>query len=276
MIELILLNLLMNQAVPNDPQTAVKIRIKTYQEDTYYLLTDAQPLDVTVEGPTWIRVYTRLPWHPDWTGTKSYKLIRQENGQQEKFVSMETEYSKVARLGSVRLSKWRSFFINVPKGRNTYRFIHWQSPSDSIFVKIAYESPGQWQELIPQSYAAKLELVEDERVIDYYEVGSEQPVIVDVSGPARIKFIVRFHCDPLQTQDRLFALTVKERNKTLKTASFRVHRSETTSYRNRPETSPSNPRTLYLNVRKGNHRLELHLSGVNDRAGIRAFTEQKR
>lgn len=275
MIGMIMISFLIGQVVPDNSPVPVNIRIKAYREDTYYLLTETQPLDITIEGPTWVRIYTRLPWHPDWTGMKTYKIIRQENDQDEKFLAFQTERSAVARFGSMRLSKWRSFFINVPKGKHHYRLIHWQSPADSVFIKIAYEAPGQWQEIVPQSYAAKLELIEEERAINYYEIAPGNPVLVDVNGPIHLKFVVRLHCGPLPDQEHLFKLTINENNKTLKTASFKVHRSETTSYRNQPGTIPSNPRLVYLNLGKGLHRLTVQLAGSDEKAGIRVLAEQK-
>lgn len=275
MMAMILISFLIGQAVPDNAPAPVKIRIKTFQEDTYYLLTEIQPVEITLEGPTWVRIYTRLPWHPDWTGTKTYKIIRQDDNQHERFIAFQTERSAVARFGSRRLSKWRSFFINVPRGKHHYRFIHWQSPVDSVFLKIAYEAPGQWKEITPQSYAAKLELIEEERVVNYYEIATGNPVLLDVNGPIHLKIVVRLHCGPLPDQEHLFKLTINENNKVLKTASFKVHRSETTSYRNQPETIPSNPRLVYLNLNKGFHRLAVQLTGSDEKAGIRILAEQK-
>jgi hypothetical protein len=275
MFELVLFQLVIGQIKSTLPLPEIKVRIQTYQEDTYFLLGKDQPAEITVEGPTWIRVYTRIPWHDDWTGTKIYKIIQQTNGQQEKFITLESERSKVAKAGSIRLSKWRSFFINVPKGLNTYRFVHWASPADSIFLKYAFETPGKWSDLTPSGYSSKLELTEDERIIEYYEATDLKPVVLEVAGPRKIKVIARLNFTMAMPEDQYFTVDIKEKGRSVKTKSFRARRSETTVYRNLREALPSDPHVFYLDVRKGVHRYELFLSGFPGSAALRVQTGQK-
>jgi hypothetical protein len=275
MFELIFFQLVLGQIKGIIPQAEIKVRIQTYQEDTYYLLAKDQPAEITVEGPTWIRVYTRIPWHEDWTGTKTYKIIQQTNGQQEKFISLESERSKVAKAGPIRLSKWRSFFINVPKGRNTYRFVHWASPTDSIFLKYAFETPGKWSDQSPSSYVSKLELTEDEKIIEYYEATDQKPVTLEVTGPRKIKIIARLNFTMTMPADQYFTIDLKEKGRSVKTKSFRAYRSETTVYRNLREAVPSNPQVFYFDVRKGTHRYELFLAGQVGSIALRIQAEQK-
>lgn len=275
MFELLCIQLLLGQIKSVVPQSELKVRIQTYQEDIYYLLTKEQPAEITVEGPTWIRVYTRIPWHEDWTGTKTYKLIQQTNGQREKFITLESERSKVAKTGPIRLSKWRSFFISVPKGNNTYRFVHWASPTDSILLKYAFEAPGKWSDLAPSGYSSKLELAEEEKIIEYYEATDRTPVVLEVSGPRKIKIIARLNFNMTMPADQYFTIDLKEKGRSVKTKSFRAYRSETTVYRNLRETVPSNPHVFYLDVRKGVHRYELYLAGQTGSAALRIQAEQK-
>ena len=275
MFELVLFQLVIGQIKSTLPLPEIKVRIQTYQEDTYFLLGKDQPAEITVEGPTWIRVYTRIPWHEDWTGTKIYKIIQQTNGQQEKFITLESERSKVAKAGSIRLSKWRSFFINVPKGLNTYRFVHWASPADSILLKYAFETPGKWSDLTPSGYSSKLELTEDERIIEYYEATDLKPVVLEVAGPRKIKVIARLNFTMAMPEDQYFTVDIKEKGRSVKTKSFRARRSETTVYRNLREALPSDPHVFYLDVRKGVHRYELFLSGFPGSAALRVQTGQK-
>jgi len=275
MFELIVIHLILGQIKTTIPRPEVKVRIQTYQEDTYYLIGKDQPTEITVEGPTWIRVYTRIPWHDDWSGTKTYKIIQQTNGQKEKFITLESERSKVAKAGPVRLSKWRSFFINVPQGRNTYRFVHWASPTDSVFLKYAFESPKKWAEYAPSAYVSKLELTEDEKVIEYYEATDQKPVVLEVTGPRRIKIIARLNFTMTMSGEQFFTIDIKEKGRSVKTQSFRAYRSETTVYRNLRDAVPSNPHAFYLDARKGQHRYEIFLSGLTGDLGLRIQAEQK-
>jgi len=276
MIKIMVFCFIIGQIKEINPPNGLKIKIQTYQEDTYYLLTKDRPLEVKVEGPTWLRVYTRIPWPEDDKGSKAYKLILQENDMAEKFITLETEYSKVAKLDKIRLSKWRSFYINVPKGINTYHFIAWRAPSDTILMKFSFETPKRWVDIIPNEYNAKLELVEDERIINYFELTNTKPVILVIEGPITLKVISRLNYSMTMDGEQFYSIEVKEKDKIVKKNSFRAYRSETTTYHNRKELMPSNPRTFYLKIQKGRHSLQFNIAGTNiESAGLRLMVEEK-
>lgn len=274
MIKAILFMFLFSQIKEIVPQNELQVKIQTSKEDNYYLLTKKEPLEIKVDGPTWLRVYTRIPWPADVKGTKIYKLILEENDLKERFITMETERSSVAKLAKIRLSKWRSFYINVPKGMNTYRFLVWSGPSDSVLMRFAYESPKNWLDVTPAEYNAKLELAEDERIINYFEAASTRPVVLEIEGPKKLQIISRLNYSTIMEGEQFYSITVKENNKIVKNISFRAHRSETTNYRNRKEIIPSNPHTFYLNIRKGRHRLEFY-PGAVESCGFRFRFQEK-
>jgi hypothetical protein len=254
----------------------VTIKIQTSQAEAYHLVTKAQPLTVTVQGPTWLRVYTRIPWSAENKGVMGYKLIMQENDLKEKFVMFETERSKVARLGSARLSKWRSFYINVPPGENVYRFIVWTAPADSVLLKFAYESPAQWSDIVPAEYGEKLQAVEEEKVINYYEATRSGPVALEITGPGKLKIVTRLTYAMDMNNEQVYSVVVKENGRIVKNSTFRAYRSETTSYQNRPDAVPSNPHSFYVNVKKGKHRFEISIGGSGaEKAGLRFLAKQK-
>ncbi|HEX7321257.1 MAG TPA: hypothetical protein VF399_12985 [bacterium] len=276
MTGIILAALLCGQISSVKSASEVTIKIQTSQAESYHLVTKAQPLTVTAQGPTWLRVYTRIPWPAEDKGVKGYKLIMQENDVKEKFVTFETERSKVARLGSTRLSKWRSFYINVPPGENMYRFILWTAPADSVLLKFAYESPAQWSDIVPAEYGEKLQAVEDEKIINYYETTRSKPIMLEITGPQKLKIISRLAYAMDMNNEQVYSIVVKENSRIVKNSTFRAYRSETTSYQNRPDVVPSNPHSFYVNVKKGKHRFEITVGGSGtESAGLRCLVKQK-
>ncbi len=260
MINLILL-FVINQVTDIVPQNEVKVKIQTLKQESYYILSKKQPVEIKVSGPTWLRVYTRIPWHGDRRGTKLYKLILQEDELKEKFITLESEYSKVAKVDNIRLSKWRSFYINVPAGTHTYRFIHWRAPSDTIFLRFTNEFPGRWQDIVPLSYNARFELVDGEKMVSYYESIQNNPVIMEIEGPKKLKIITRLNLKPGSQGEQIYSVVVREKGKTIKSVNFRAYPSETIHYINQPDIIPSNPHNFFLNVKKGIHRYEFHTEG---------------
>ncbi len=273
MISVILL-LLINQIANIAPGNEVKIKIQTLKEESYYVLTKKQPVEIKVSGPTWLRVYTRIPWSGEKKGARLYKLILQEDEIKEKFITLESEYSKVSRIDNIRLSKWRSFYINVSEGTHSYRFIHWRAPSDTIFLRFTNELPSRWQDVTPLSYNAKLDLVEDEKIINYFEVTREKPVILEIEGPKKLKIISRLNLNPDAQGEHIYSIIVKEKGKKIKSVNYRAYISETVHYNNRPSISPSSPHGFFLNVRKGIHRYEFYIEN-GATCGLRFLVESK-
>ncbi len=266
--------LMFAQTINIAPQSEAKIKIHTTKEESYIVLTKNQPLEIKASGPTWIRVYTRIPWYGEKKGTRVYKLILQEDDINEKFVTQETEYSSIARLENIRLSKWRSFYINVPAGLHTYRLIFWRAPVDTILLKFTNESPGKWQDITPLSYNSKLELVEDEKILNYYELIADKPVILEIEGPKKVKVISRLNIATSLQGEEIYSITVKEKNKVRKSTSFRAYSSQTCYYKNRSDIVPSNPHTMFINIPKGIHRYEFVVDN-NNSCGLRFMVEVK-
>lgn len=266
--------ILLGQTINVTPQYEAKIKIQPSKEETYTILTKNQPVEFKVSGPTWIRVYTRIPWTGEKKDTKIYKLILQEDDIKEKFITQETEYSSVARLDKIRLSKWRSFFINIPPGVHTYHLVYWRAPSDSILLKFACESPGKWQDIPALSYNTKLNLIENEKITNYYEATPAKPVIIEITGPKKIKITSRLNLLTNAQVEELYIVMIKRNRKIVKTLNLRAYRSETVHYSERTDITPSNPHTFYLKVPRGTHRYEFWLNnGLS--CGLRFMTAIK-
>src|SRR4030042_4118122 len=160
-----------------NPKQQYDIEIVTKKKDTYYLLVKGKPTEITVEGPTYLRIYTRIPWTDDAGKNQIYKLVLTENELDEQILTFESEKSAVSKNEKGRfLSKWRSFYIEVPEGTNIYQLQHWASPGDTILYKIAYESPRTWQDMPATEYGSIIEAVEEEKIIKYYELTKNEPV----------------------------------------------------------------------------------------------------
>lgn len=257
-----------------NPAPAVTVKVQRVDEEKYALLSKGSPVTLTVNGPAWVRVYTRIPYYPNEKGAKSYKLILSENDDQERFINLETERSSVAKLDGLRLGKWRSFYINAPEGRSIYRITLWRSPNDTVLVRVANEAPSKWQDRIPMSYQSRLELVEDEVIINYYEATQLQPVVLEIDGPRKIKVLTRLHFATATEGEQLYGVTVKEQGKTIKNVTFRTERSQTTTYRNRSDLVPGAVHSFFLSVKKGKHRLEFQVQNA-PAAGFRFQAEER-
>ena len=276
MIKLFILLCVFSQIKELSPDKKWAIEIVTKKTEDYNLLIKDEPITLTVEGPTYLRVYTRIPWLRDFKGTKIYKIILQENDFDERIITLESEISKVTRDKSGRpLSKWRSFYLEVGDGINNYKIINWASPTDTILLKFKYEAPKKWKDIAATNYASFIEAIEDEKIIKYYELKDETQVTLGINGPGKLKIISRLSYDETISGEQSYTILVREKGKITK-FPLKCYKSETIEYKNRKNIVPSNAKTFYIKLGQGWHILEFSLSGsIAKEAALRFQAESK-
>jgi len=262
---LLIFMLLLGQLSGTSKSPEARIKIQVTQSESYYVLTKDNSLKFEVSGPTWVRVFTRIPWKKEFRGPRTYKMILVSDDANERFISKETENSKIAKIDGVSVSKWRSFYIRVPEGTHKYELLLWRAPVDTVFCKFSFEAPGKWIDLSPAEVASVLEIVEDEKIVKYYEVRPEKPLVVEIEGPLRIKVQSRANFKKLD-ESGVYSVSVKSNGRLTKEVTYSAKPSETVYYRNRKELIPSVPDVFYLNFKKGKHRVEIRIMGVESAA----------
>jgi hypothetical protein len=236
----------------------------------YYLLEKEKPVEIEVTGPTWLRVYTRLFWTEKLTGNQSYKIILQEDDEQEKVITKETEKSSTARGSSnSSFSEWRSFFIDVPSGTHHYRFILWRSPSEKVALRFAFEAPPTWSDVTPSTYHSAVQTVEEELIVAYYCASAKKPVTVTIEGPQRLKVTARLNYGSTVEGEQNYTITVREGKQVLETASFKTYKSETIRYTGKTDLIPSKSDVFYLDIPPGKHHLTFAMEGLAASAALR-------
>lgn len=226
----------------------------------YYLLTKDSPIELNIAGPNWIRVYTRILYKPGMKDKAIYKIIV-EDMDEEKIVTLETERSTSA-IGPANqeFGKWRSFFIEVPKGGSSYKFSLWQATSETVAVRFSFEKPKEWLPLAVTGSSFKLVLEEFGKTTDYYNLTQEASIKVKFDGPLRLKIVARLNYDITMDGAQKFTIIAFENGKELQRATFRVIKSESAIYKNKTEVIPSVERTFYLPIPEGKHQLEFQLN----------------
>lgn len=267
---------LVSQLQDIEPYKKWEVEIVTKKTDEYLLLTKNQPLTFSVEGPTYLRVYTRIVWPKNNMGSEIYKVILQENEIDEDIITLESEESRVTRDKRNRpLSKWRSFYIEVPEGLNRYKLTHWASPQDTILVKFAYESPKRWLEIPATEYSAIIEAIEEERIIKYHELEQDGHITLRVSGPQRLRVISRLNYDEKMIGDQNYTIMLEKDGNTAQ-FPLKCYKSQMITYKDRKNIVPSNARSFHVNIKEGIHSLRFKLAGtVAQSAALRFLVEER-
>lgn len=275
MIKLLILLCVFSQIKEISPDKKCEIEIVTKKTEKYNLLVKGEPITLTVEGPTYLRVYTRIPWSGDFKGNRLYKIILQENDLDERIITLESAMSGVTKDKSGRpLSKWRSFYLEVGEGINNYKMINWASPTDTILVQFKYEAPKKWKDVAATNYGSIIEAIEAEKIIKYYGLKNDNQVTLCISGPTKLKVISRLSYDETITGEQKYTMLVHEKGKTTK-FPLKCYKSETIRYKNRKDIVPSNAKAFYIKLGKGWHTLEFSLSGsIAKEAALRFQVEE--
>ncbi len=262
MIYLLTLLGIFSQITGITPNQTYEIEIVTKKMDTYTVLAKDQPVTITVDGPTYLRVYSRIPWTERAQRGELYKVILQENELDERIITFESEMSSVSKnLRGKPVSKWRSFYIEVPQGSNTYKITHWLSPNDTILLKFAHESPKKWRDIPATEYNTVIEAAEDEKIIRYYELQRDGKITLRIKGPTKLMVISRLNHDETMLGEQSYTLLAEDGG-TAKRFPLKCHKSETITYTDRQEIVPSNIKRSYVDVGDGWHTIQFTLSGT--------------
>jgi hypothetical protein len=276
MVNLVMTLCLVSQLQQIEPYKKWEIEIVTKKTDEYLLLTKNQSMSFAVEGPTYLRIFTRILWPKGSMGSEIYKVILQENEIDEDIITLESEESRVSKDKKGRpLSKWRSFYIEVPEGLNRYKLTHWSSPQDTILIKFAYESPKRWVEISPTEYSSIIEAIEEERIIKYYELKKDGAIALRINGPQRLRVIARLNYDEKMIGDQNYTIMVEE-NGEVEKYPLKCYKSQIITYKDRRNIVPSNARSFHINLAEGAHVLRFSLAGtMAESAALRFLVEEK-
>jgi len=265
---------LMSQIKTVAPENPWTIKIVTTKQQEYLLLTKSEPITLTVDGPTHIRVYTRILLPAQNKGDHLYKLILAEGPLDERIISFETNASSITSdKNGTAVSKWRSFYVEVPEGIKTYTLTHWASPKDTILLRFAYESPKPWTIVPAAQYQSVLEAIEDESTVRYYELQRTEQVVVKVSGPNRLRVTARLNYDETLFGEQSFTL-IADNNGVENTFPIKCDRSDALVYQNRNDIVPSDAHSVYLSLPDGLQTIIFTISGTLARSvALRFETE---
>ncbi len=109
------------------------------KEMTYYRMTPEKPIQLTVVGPTEIKVVTRLEFNQRMKGKFSYQIQVFEDDrlvQTRQYRTYKSDVVSYQKVTNVTAGRSRSFLIPVRKGKHVYRFVPVTSQKETVIAKI--------------------------------------------------------------------------------------------------------------------------------------------
>ncbi len=232
----------------------------------YTPVTKQSPLEFNVDGPCWLRLYTRLWWPVGAGGLLKYGLSLWQDDV-ERPVSFETGLSTSSfGPGGRKLGEWRSFFVQVPEGNSHFRLAVTSGAAETVGVRLALQAPQPGRSVaIPG--ARELVLADGRDTSRMRELKTGQATAVELTGPCRVRVHARLSFEPGLPGAQNFVVAVHDGKSLLARRNMKAARSPSATYVNEPGLIPSSERIIKFSLPSGRHELTLTLSGTLAKSG---------
>lgn len=109
------------------------------REYTYYRMTQDKPVELSVVGPTELKVITRLEFNRRMKGKFSYQIQIFEDGkltQTRQYRTYKSDAASYTQVTNVTPGRSRSFLISVPHGKHVYRLVPITLQKETVIAKL--------------------------------------------------------------------------------------------------------------------------------------------
>ncbi len=257
-------------------RTQIMVSSKTL---SYHRATDETPVRFVVEGPTRVKVLTRLRVPTSGTGTVDYAVRVLLDGAPVAIEELTTgsagPNATYLALEMFSPGKLRRFYIDVPTGRHVYDLTAGSGTKVDMRVFEKANRVPKRVSLAPRTYAGVETLLTRDNELAYYLATASEPVVLEVSGPTTIKVNARLIFDVAMIGEHSYMLGVRSwsgtssddpDNGALGRDDETIYRLESKSStaltcRDRGDVLPGALRTFELPVPEGRHTFAFRLAG---------------
>jgi hypothetical protein len=239
----------------------------------YYPLDKGQVIEIAVQGPTTLRVLSRLEFGPNTKGEKRYEYsYENDEGQKGDFQHTVTAADAVvlSLKPEIHLGNSRNVYLKVPQGKHTYKFSLGSKAADRVYLRfygpisdVANESGSVVFQ--PAKYSCAVSLIVKEQETVYYRIGPQDSLTVSLIGPTTLEALSRLEFDPSMVTDQRFRVRVLEDGKEKQIISLHSGPSQQADYKDKSDKIAGRAARLYVEVPRGKHDYSFQVleSGYN-------------
>lgn len=241
--------------------------IVTGKNRMYYVLRGGNTVEITVEGPTRLRVLSRSKLETaDETPEYGYlvNMIGQEEGVRVTHQCRLSEKTKLAVDPSVHIGVSRKKTIKVPDGKHTYIFSLPKDDPRTVYLRFARRTAkfSQGTKMVamnPEDHTSRVDLLTREEGYTYYRIGRGNTLRLPLNGPATLKVLSRIEYDQNMRGSQKWKLQIVEDGNVKVTHALSARVSEVTAYYESNSLVPSRAETFYVEIPEGEHVYEFRL-----------------
>ncbi len=264
---------------------------------TYYRFDSENALRFVVEGPTRVKILTRLSVSnnlggvgrgesvPAGASTVAYSVEVHRDGVLIDTRELATEAASgkayYVALTAFTPGKIRRIYIDVPTGTHSYSLkVVGRAMIDARIFESTTQVPKRVS-IAPREYGAVETLLHKEKELTYYITTGSSPVVLDVVGPTTVKVNTRILFSASMFGEQVYMLGVRDWNRVSgagdgnQSSGTRSGESEEIVYRlesqasqtvvcrDREDVLPGALRSFELPVEPGLHTITLRLLGID-------------
>jgi len=235
---------------------------------TYFVLDKDSRLNVTVDGPSQLKIMSRLDLpsatvQPDYEievqveGTKKARSIHHTSKLSEKAESVSGTTSFIGVL--------RSKVIDIPSGKHNVIVRVPEGSTDKVYVRLSqktneFTGGTAVVAMTPFEFTSEVELISEEVAYPYYRIGSTDRAALRLIGPATLKVLSRIEFSPEMKGSQKWKIQVMEDGKLKKNYSLSAGSSDVIHYKNPSQLLPSRAETFFVEVPEGEHVYEFRMA----------------
>jgi len=190
-------------------RTQIMVGSKTL---SYHRATETEPVRFVVEGPTRVKVLTRLRVPTSVTREMAYTVAVALDGAPQTVHELSTESAgpnaTYLALEMYSPGKLKRFYIDVPTGRHAYDLTAGGGTTVDMRVFEKADRIPKRVSLAPREYSGVETLLTRDNELTYYLATESEPVVLEVSGPTTIKVNVRLMFDSAMIGEHSYMLGV--------------------------------------------------------------------
>jgi len=240
----------------------------------YYRFTGDDPLAFSVEGPTRLKILTRVRL-PNDVDSESYTVVVSRDGvedQRESFEGRHSSHAHYIAFTPMGPGQLKRLYIDVPTGTHGYEL---RAEGDAVIDARPFERAGNQPSRVamaPLSSAGVETFLYRDKELVYYLATKREPVVLRVVGPTAVKVNTRLLFDETMLSDQVYVVGVAEDDGVERLYKIETEPSETVMCRDRERFMVGSLQHFMLEVADGPHTYAFRLvDSVSDELAVKFY-----
>ncbi|MBC8491888.1 MAG: hypothetical protein H8D42_04950 [Candidatus Marinimicrobia bacterium] len=239
----------------------IKIQIKG-KDRTYYKLDKSHPIEVTVEGPTRLKVCSRLDMQDYKKDQKvDYKIFCKIDNDDTHYTrsAVHSPGIKFSKSNNGQIGGSEVFTLDIAPGKHKIKLFFDKKNKQIAYIRLLKEgnkstSSVERVAMHPQKFTKQVKILVKENEYDYYRIGSADSLSLKLIGPCTLKVLSRLEYNVTMNGGKKYRIAVYEDGKLKNTFLKSTKLSESAVYADKKsDLQLSQGDDFYVEVPEGEH-----------------------